>query len=351
MKKEMKGFVTGVIVTALVFITVFTTFAEPIQKVVTAVYNNIKIYVDGNLIQPKDANGNKVDPFIYNGTTYLPVRAVSQALGKNIEWDDKTKSIYIGETQQSNNYMSDSIKPSEISESGKCEVNSKMQIDGVIYNKGYKMYTAKAQDCLVKFDLEGKYSDISGVLGLDDQAESAFVLVEIYADGKMIETYHFKDGINSAKVNWNVTGIKELAVKAYGVMNGDSKLDLAGFTLKSNPNFHSSTVQKEESQLTSDDVTVKMSAGVEMIGVLFAFPEGVTDVVVTDVSKSEGRFKPFPIKKYEYNFFTRAGTQDYHNSEGLAYFSTGEILELTVTYKYNGMQKTTVINQKILPPT
>jgi hypothetical protein len=57
-------------------------------KTISATYNNIKLYVDGTLITPKDAAGNVVNPFIYNGTTYLPVRAVGSALGKTVGWDD-----------------------------------------------------------------------------------------------------------------------------------------------------------------------------------------------------------------------------------------------------------------------
>ena len=33
----------------------------------------VNIYVDEYPFRPKDANGNSVDRFIYNGTTYLPV--------------------------------------------------------------------------------------------------------------------------------------------------------------------------------------------------------------------------------------------------------------------------------------
>ncbi|MBQ9976669.1 MAG: hypothetical protein IJP16_09160 [Clostridia bacterium] len=47
-------------------------------------YNDIKICIDGNYITPKDAGGNVVEPFIINGTTYLPVRAVASALGKEV---------------------------------------------------------------------------------------------------------------------------------------------------------------------------------------------------------------------------------------------------------------------------
>lgn len=58
-------------------------------------YVGIEIEIDNNKIIPKDVLGNVVHPFIIDGTTYLPVRAISEALGKNVEWEGETYSVYI----------------------------------------------------------------------------------------------------------------------------------------------------------------------------------------------------------------------------------------------------------------
>ena len=58
---------------------------------------NIKLVVDGAPVTPKDAAGNAVEPFSCNGTTYLPVRAVASALGKEVTWDGNTNTVYIGD--------------------------------------------------------------------------------------------------------------------------------------------------------------------------------------------------------------------------------------------------------------
>lgn len=50
-------------------------------------YNNIKITVDGKEITTSN------EPFIYNGVTYLPVRDVANATGKNVDWDSATKTV------------------------------------------------------------------------------------------------------------------------------------------------------------------------------------------------------------------------------------------------------------------
>jgi hypothetical protein len=61
-----------------------------------AAFNDIKVYIDGELISPKDALDRPVEPFIVDGTTYLPLRAVAEALGKEVEWDGPNQSVYVG---------------------------------------------------------------------------------------------------------------------------------------------------------------------------------------------------------------------------------------------------------------
>ncbi len=60
------------------------------------VNSGIKITIDGTEFVPCDANGDAVDVFLYNGTTYLPVRAVSSLFSTGIMWDDANKVVYLG---------------------------------------------------------------------------------------------------------------------------------------------------------------------------------------------------------------------------------------------------------------
>lgn len=93
-RNNFKSLVAGV--TAAMMLCTSTAFAASTQKTATAVYNNIKIVVDGTTVTPKDVNGNIVDPFIIDGTTYLPVRALANALGQGVEWDQETSTVKIG---------------------------------------------------------------------------------------------------------------------------------------------------------------------------------------------------------------------------------------------------------------
>ncbi len=81
--------------------------ARVVTKNITVEYADIKLVVDGVQVTPKDANGAVVEPFVYNGTTYLPVRAVGNAISKEVAWDGTTKTVYIGDVpgQSNNKYL------------------------------------------------------------------------------------------------------------------------------------------------------------------------------------------------------------------------------------------------------
>ena len=71
-------------------------FAAALTQKNITVGRGVTIYVDDRKINPGDANGNPVEPMLYNGTTYLPIRAVSAALNVPIAWDGTTSSAYLG---------------------------------------------------------------------------------------------------------------------------------------------------------------------------------------------------------------------------------------------------------------
>lgn len=56
------------------------------------------IMIDGEMLFCYDANGTLVEPFVHEGTTYVPVRAVAQAFDTTVTWDQETKTVHLGET-------------------------------------------------------------------------------------------------------------------------------------------------------------------------------------------------------------------------------------------------------------
>ena len=96
MKKNWKNWIAGgVVLTLLAGTLAVPALASVGQKAVILDYNNIKVTLDGQPLTLHDAHGNTVETFAIDGTTYLPVAALSQALGLKVSWDNNTKTVVL----------------------------------------------------------------------------------------------------------------------------------------------------------------------------------------------------------------------------------------------------------------
>lgn len=93
MKKRIQGIIIGIVIGVLIGSVGILASTRQVQE--TLNYNNIKILLDGEELIPRDVNGNYVEPFIIDGTTYLPVRGISNALGLDVDWDGKTQTVLL----------------------------------------------------------------------------------------------------------------------------------------------------------------------------------------------------------------------------------------------------------------
>ena len=237
MKKRLQGLIAG-----LLFGTMLTSgvvFAKQISETTELFYNNIKIYIDGGEIVPKDANGNVVEPFTMNGTTYLPVRAISNAFGKDVEWDGATQSIYIGKKDQTkpDNYL-DKIQYNDYragdSKNGFAIINgTATEYSGNLYKNGLLFWLnstadipadADGSDSLVAYPLNSQYKTLVGKIVIpksydivtDRNVECKTPYsndIFFYGDGKLLYKATAVNASMPFSFDINVTGVNQLTIK------------------------------------------------------------------------------------------------------------------------------------------
>jgi len=97
--KKTGNKVLATLLTALLAISVMLNVAGAASLIEIRAYLNhdIQIVLGGKLFEPKLPDGTKIVPITYNGTTYLPLRAISEAVGLETSWDGGTKTVYLGE--------------------------------------------------------------------------------------------------------------------------------------------------------------------------------------------------------------------------------------------------------------
>ena len=96
MKKNgfWRGFGLGLILTVAVMGLSVSALAATVSRTIQ-VEEGVGISLNGATFIPRDVNGNEVPVFLYNGTTYVPLRAVGEAMGMDVSYDSATKTAIL----------------------------------------------------------------------------------------------------------------------------------------------------------------------------------------------------------------------------------------------------------------
>ncbi len=187
MKERIQGVISGLLIGVLC--TSSIVWAKNAVETIEVSYDNIRIFMDGEEVQPKDANGQTVEPFIYNGTTYLPVRAVGTAVGKEVSWDGVEKVVYLGAKPGNVENWLDVCGPYQYKngEEYRLTDNKYFTMSGQKYTNGFVLQpggtSTGSNKAEALFNLNGKYKSISFTAGHIDDTGLSNVELNIYLDG------------------------------------------------------------------------------------------------------------------------------------------------------------------------
>lgn len=71
--------------------------ADGLIEIQAYLNNGIKVTLNGKPFEPTDpADGSKYVPITYKGRTYLPIRAVAEAVGMEVLWDAQNNTAHLG---------------------------------------------------------------------------------------------------------------------------------------------------------------------------------------------------------------------------------------------------------------
>lgn len=206
--------ITKLIVAAicLVAFSASAAFASNVARTITVYYQDIKMYVDGQRVNTSS------EPFIYNGSTYLPVRAISEALGEEVYWDGNTKSVYIGERPGTTQYLMDVCPPYQV------DVNIKEYYpeNGKYFLMAGDKYTNGITGCCASYNayfntnsqfntLKLTYGPVDNYSFYDKVGTLSFI-----ADGKEIASFEVREGDMPKSTSLSIKGVNQLIIRFTG---------------------------------------------------------------------------------------------------------------------------------------
>ena len=233
----LMGFATCVLLMALSA----TAFAAYNQNM-TVTYDNVKINVNGTQFTPKDVTGRVVEPFIYQGTTYLPVRAVGEATGYTVTWDQNSKTVYMtlgggsqggtpsGPATAPATNLVDTLQPFSYTDKYCFETypstgGKSVTMGGTNYKNALMFNGIQYTTQYVSYNLGGKYSTLGGIVGIVDgtlgnggnlQGDQA---LSIYGDGVLLKTIDLPLTGLPSSFSISVSGVSELKFELPGHYN------------------------------------------------------------------------------------------------------------------------------------
>lgn len=95
MKKNLPSFLSGMLVMLLIVVLTGSAVATNGKITKELEYRDIAVTLDGQSLDLRDAAGNPVEPFMFDGTNYLPVRALAKALGLEVSWNGATSTVVL----------------------------------------------------------------------------------------------------------------------------------------------------------------------------------------------------------------------------------------------------------------
>lgn len=187
--------VKSLLVLLLVIACVSVTLAAAHTQISALLTPEVKITYDGVVKIPRDGNGNVMHPINYNGGIYLPVRGMAGILGIDIDWDQETKTVLLGDGASGGA----AVQPASgtlPADGGQVRVNGITRYDMTPETSGY--WSFRTSECIRDDDPMITVFDPAGkVIAEDDDSNwelNALVFVKLEAGSLYTIEVSFYDG-------------------------------------------------------------------------------------------------------------------------------------------------------------
>lgn len=221
-----------------------------VEKIEAELRGDFTVYVDGKKQTFRDVEGKIVDPILYEGTTYLPVRAIGELMGKTVYWYQDEKKIELVE----NNAEEPLVKDADVIVDG-ADKKDKVKEEKPVKNE--------KQDVAVKVTLEEAKELVLEKAGLKEK-DVVFTKSKLENDdGRWVYEIDFKtdetrydsevDAIEGKITEWEVEAKKNAEKKEQATVKAEITLEKAKKIALDKAGLKEKDVVFEEAKLDNDD--------------------------------------------------------------------------------------------------
>lgn len=196
--------------------------AKTVSKTIQVTFLPIKYIFDG--VEKKPPEGQ--EGFVYNGTVYVPLRFVGEALGKEVHWDGKSYTVFVGAKPRTVKWL-DEMEPIAVwfddplnqptwypptVEKVKGNITAN---DGSRHTHGISLHMRRDGEVRVAYVLNAKYTRFEGMLVIpfEQKDEETEWVITFLGDGKELARVTLEKGDLPKPVSVDVGGVLKLEMR------------------------------------------------------------------------------------------------------------------------------------------
>lgn len=197
-----------------------------LERITANLDHRISFIVNGGKWTPTNSSGQKLSPIIYNGSTYLPVRAISEALNTPVNWEASSRTITIGERTEALDFGSLNIVGIPY-HTDKTTDPTIVNQGGTNYNIGFITRSINSASKSYKVATGNQFATANLKLyKLDNISDN--ITVNFRDGDTLIRSVEIPTGQESIEVEVNLGGVSELTLQFVGRGGSNARVFVAG---------------------------------------------------------------------------------------------------------------------------
>jgi len=208
-KLQIKGFMAGVLVTAMLSGTLLVAANPAIVEMLT-VHRGVNIVINGTEWNPP----SDMIPFITGGRTYLPARGIAEVLGVPVEWHGPTSTVYIGAIPHGAPFFQ---TVTHFQSGGVAHGIGTVNMLGNAYPNTLRSNNRAAGGGSAGFwrdyNLNSQFNTITGTIGRIDGDNTAASTISFIGDGRTLATFTVDGNTHPMDISVDVRGVLILRIQ------------------------------------------------------------------------------------------------------------------------------------------
>ncbi|MEN2773878.1 stalk domain-containing protein [Acetivibrio clariflavus] len=176
-----------------------------IKDVTVQINSAVKYKLNGNEFIPKNVDGSKMDTLIYNGRSYVPLRAIADAFKVAVDWDGATSTIILGEREGKGVSLLD-LKP---------------RLEDFFYDTEYLVITSDKDALTFHGDTEVVFN--FGIDSVSKSKSATKIFVSLEKKFQTLKFYTWTTDNDGKLVIWDTTNKSSIELKRFDIPKNELK--------------------------------------------------------------------------------------------------------------------------------